>query len=171
MNNCRGPDWSAWSAGYTKVPCRLFTWWHIYNIIRNVPTLCCVFGHMDVIDCFWYFVPSKPNLAASILDHFCNVIVKCGWRGYVCLSASEITLLSFIYCFRCGDDVFSVLCRFVWALVEDAEVVVKSRISALYAHPRGHLFSQLSDLLYFCEGYEINDQTGTKLRWWSSSCS
>jgi intron-binding protein aquarius len=79
------------------------------------------------------------------------------------LSASEITLLSLIYCFRCGDDVFSVLWKFVWALVEDAEVVVKSRTSALYAHPRGHLFSQLSDLLYFCEGYEINDQTGTQL--------
>jgi len=56
-----------------------------------------------------------------------------------------------------------VLWKFVWALVEDAEVVVKSRTSALYAHPRGHLFSQLSDLLYFCEGYEINDQTGTQL--------
>ncbi len=79
------------------------------------------------------------------------------------MSASEITLISLIYCFRCGDDVFSVLCRFVWALVEDAEVVVKSRISALHAHHRGHLFSQLSDVLYFCEGYEINNQTGTQL--------
>jgi hypothetical protein len=87
-----------------RLPCRLFTWWHIYNIIRNVPTLCYVFGHMDVIDCFWYFVASEPNLATSIPDHFRNVMVKCGWRGYVCLSASEITLLSLIYCFRCGDD-------------------------------------------------------------------
>ncbi|CAM6027469.1 unnamed protein product [Sphagnum balticum] len=58
---------------------------------------------------------------------------------------------------------YEQLQRFVWALVEDAEAAVKSRISALYAHPRGHLFSQLSDLLYFCEGYEINDQTGTQL--------
>jgi hypothetical protein len=35
-----------------QLPCRLLTLWHIYNIIRNVPTLCYVFGHMDVIDCF-----------------------------------------------------------------------------------------------------------------------
>jgi intron-binding protein aquarius len=56
-----------------------------------------------------------------------------------------------------------VICRFVRALVEDAAVVVKSRMSALYAHPRGHLFSQLIDLLRFYQGYEINDQTGTQL--------
>ncbi len=47
--------------------------------------------------------------------------------------------------------------------MEDAAVVVKSRMSALYAHPRGHLFSQLIDLLRFYQGYEINDQTGTQL--------
>ena len=53
--------------------------------------------------------------------------------------------------------------RFVRTLLEDRAVLVKCRLSALFAHPRGRLFSQLADLFRFYQGFEINDHTGMQL--------
>ena len=73
-----------------------------------------------------------------------------------------------LYCERFAEFLIDLLSqlptrRFVRALIEDVAVVVKSRLSALYAHPSGDLFRQLVDLLKFYQNYEINDQTGTQL--------
>lgn len=72
-----------------------------------------------------------------------------------------------LYCERFAEFLIDLLSqlptrRFVRAVVEDRAIFVKSRLSALYAHPRGALFRQLVDLLEFYVTYEINDQTGTQ---------
>lgn len=74
-----------------------------------------------------------------------------------------------LYCERFAEFLIDLLSqlptrRFVRALVEDRAIVVKSRLSALYAHRRGDLFRQLVDLLEFYQTYEINDQTGTQFK-------
>jgi len=53
--------------------------------------------------------------------------------------------------------------RFVRTLLEDRAVLVKCRLAALGAHPRGRLFSQLVDLFRFYQGFEIDDHTGSQL--------
>ena len=53
--------------------------------------------------------------------------------------------------------------RFTHALVSDACVVVKCRMSRLYDAREGRLFSQLVDLLRFYEGFEMDDHKGTQL--------
>lgn len=74
-----------------------------------------------------------------------------------------------LYCNRFVELLIDLLSqlptrKFVHALVEDKAVVVKCRMSRLYAHSAtGRLFSQLVDLLRFYEGFEINDHTGAQL--------
>ena len=47
--------------------------------------------------------------------------------------------------------------------MDDAHVVVRSRLSALYKREEGKLFVQLLDMLMFYAGFEINEQTGEAL--------
>lgn len=77
---------------------------------------------------------------------------------------------SVLYCNRFLEFLIDLLSqlptrKFVHALVEDKAIVVKCRMSRLYAHATtgGRLFSQLVDLLRFYEGFEINDHTGAQL--------
>lgn len=82
-------------------------------------------------------------------------------------STPAVDFDSQLFCERFAEFLIDLLSqlptrRFVRALVEDRAIVVKSRLSALYAHPRGALFRQLIDLLEFYQTYEINDQTGTQ---------
>lgn len=53
--------------------------------------------------------------------------------------------------------------RFLATVLDDRAVLVKCRMSALHAHPRGRLFSQLVDLFAFYQRFEINDHTGMQL--------
>lgn len=66
-------------------------------------------------------------------------------------------------CIKKDDHTLRFPCRFIWALMEDAAVVIKCRMSHLYSHRQGRLFAQLVDLLRFYEGFEIDEQTGTQL--------
>eukprot|EP00775_Hariotina_reticulata_P008502 gene8502-8684_t len=54
--------------------------------------------------------------------------------------------------------------RFVHALIEDQQLLVKARRSMLYSSPRGHLFQQLLDLLGFYCDFPLNDHTGEQLK-------
>jgi intron-binding protein aquarius len=53
--------------------------------------------------------------------------------------------------------------RFVRTLMEDSALLVKCRLSALHGHPRGRLFSQLTDLVRSYQAFQINDHTGAHL--------
>eukprot|EP00878_Enallax_costatus_P017916 GHUV01018838.1.p1 GENE.GHUV01018838.1~~GHUV01018838.1.p1 ORF type:complete len:1128 (+),score=501.36 GHUV01018838.1:269-3652(+) len=54
--------------------------------------------------------------------------------------------------------------RFVHAVVEDQQLLVKARRSVLYSSPEGHLFRQLLDLLNFYCDFPLNDHTGEQLK-------
>eukprot|EP00850_Spirogloea_muscicola_P023959 SM000413S15642 [mRNA] locus=s413:13687:24995:+ [translate_table: standard] len=76
--------------------------------------------------------------------------------------------LRLLFCERFAELMIDLLSqlrtrRFVRTLLEDVALVVKCRMSALYSHPRGRLFSQLVDLLRFYQGFEIDDFRGTQL--------
>ncbi|XP_030854514.1 RNA helicase aquarius isoform X2 [Strongylocentrotus purpuratus] len=53
--------------------------------------------------------------------------------------------------------------RFFNAVMDDAHVVVRCRLSALAKRKEGKLFSELLDMLTFYAGFEIKDSTGTAL--------
>eukprot|EP00879_Flechtneria_rotunda_P011994 GHRR01012527.1.p1 GENE.GHRR01012527.1~~GHRR01012527.1.p1 ORF type:complete len:1484 (+),score=529.45 GHRR01012527.1:151-4602(+) len=53
--------------------------------------------------------------------------------------------------------------RFVHALVEDQQLLVKAKRSLLYRAEQGHLFQQLLDLLAFYCDFPLNDHTGEQL--------
>ncbi|XP_054758837.2 RNA helicase aquarius-like [Lytechinus pictus] len=53
--------------------------------------------------------------------------------------------------------------RFFNAVMDDAHVVVRCRLSALAKRNEGKLFSELLDMLTFYAGFEIKDSTGTAL--------
>lgn len=53
--------------------------------------------------------------------------------------------------------------RFLATVLDNRAVLVKCRMSAVHAHPRGRLFSQLVDLFAFYQRFEINDHTGMQL--------
>ena len=53
--------------------------------------------------------------------------------------------------------------RFFTVLLNNQHVVVRSRLSSLYARDEGKLFVQLLDMLSFYCGFEINEQTGEAL--------
>uniref|UniRef100_A0A383WJ31 Uncharacterized protein n=1 Tax=Tetradesmus obliquus TaxID=3088 RepID=A0A383WJ31_TETOB len=54
--------------------------------------------------------------------------------------------------------------RFVHALLEDQQLLVKARRSALYSSPGGKLLRQLLDLLAFYCDFPLNDHTGEQLK-------
>lgn len=110
------------------------------------------------------FLPSLLQEFLEVLDSTVQSESKEGEADEV----QSVDPASQLYCERFAEFLIDLLSqlptrRFVRALVEDAAIVVKSRLSALYAHRRGHLFRQLVDLLQFYQHYEINDQTGTQL--------
>ncbi|BBN15051.1 intron-binding protein aquarius [Marchantia polymorpha subsp. ruderalis] len=81
---------------------------------------------------------------------------------------SDVDEASVLYCERFTEFLIDLLSqlptrRYLLALVEDAAVVIKCRMSPLYTHQRGRLFGQLVDLLRFYEGFEIDEQTGAQL--------
>jgi len=53
--------------------------------------------------------------------------------------------------------------RFFNVVLDDAHVVVQSRLSALSRRDDGKLFVQLLEMLEFYAGFEINDQSGEAL--------
>ncbi|CAM8910515.1 unnamed protein product [Rhodiola kirilowii] len=87
---------------------------------------------------------------------------------------NELSLLkqvdeaSLLYCERFMEFLIDLLSqlptrRYLRPFVADAAVVAKCHLSALYAHEKGKLFSQLVDLLQFYEYFEIDDHKGTQL--------
>merc|ERR550532_2465742 len=53
--------------------------------------------------------------------------------------------------------------RFFNTLMDDAHLVIKSKLSSLSTREEGKLFSQLLETLKFYAGFEINEQTGESL--------
>ncbi len=53
--------------------------------------------------------------------------------------------------------------RFFNTVMDDAHVVVKSRMAPLYKREEGKLFVQLLEMLIFYAGFEINEQSGEAL--------
>ena len=73
-----------------------------------------------------------------------------------------------LFCERCLELLIDVLSqlptrRFVKTVLDAKQVLVKARMTALFAHAHGTLFKQLVDLFSFYLGFEIDDHSGVAL--------
>jgi intron-binding protein aquarius len=72
------------------------------------------------------------------------------------------------YCERFMEFIIDLLSqlptrRFVRTVLDDRQLLIKSRMVPLHAHPAGRLYGQLVDLFRFYHGFEISDHTGSPL--------
>lgn len=148
-------------------------------------------AHHPQLDKHWKFLQRKDAKAAkqpghvlmardpqvtflpALVDHFLGLIADPGadgdgdgdGEGAVPAALTEQGLA---YCERFVEFLIDMLSqlptrRFLATLLDDRAVLVKCRMSAVHAHPRGRLFSQLVDLYAFYQRFEINDHTGMQL--------
>lgn len=111
----------------------------------------------------------EVKLLPSLLDEFMEVLHTVVSEDDMEQEENHVVNGAMVlYCERFIEFLIDLLSqlptrRFFRALVLDRAVVVKCRMAALFNHPEGRLFSQLTDLLRFYEDFEIDDHTGKQL--------